>query len=110
MTGTGLVVRWLLPRHSGGQLAIWGGDRHAWGDVHFYLAWLLAGLVIVHLILHWRWVCAVAGEFLRRRPTDTPEGRRRGDAWYGAAALAGTLAVLGAFLGAAWLSVSSINP
>ncbi|MBN1911537.1 MAG: DUF4405 domain-containing protein, partial [Pirellulales bacterium] len=70
---TGLLVRYVLPPGSGhfgsvgeGRQAegkavstVWGMTRHEWGDVHFYLALALLGLMAVHLFLHWRWIIHV---------------------------------------------------
>lgn len=60
MAVTGLLVRFLLPPGTGGRLSIWSWGRHDWGDLHFWLAVGLLGLIFVHLILHWAWICQVA--------------------------------------------------
>lgn len=111
MTITGLTIRWLLPRHTGGRLTIWGGDRHAWGDVHYYLAWILAGLVVVHVAMHWKWVCSIVRDRaarLRRVTvygTFAPGRRAYAGHWYGGAALMAVGALLAGFL---WLASRSI--
>lgn len=61
---TGLVVRYTLPPGSGGHgggrgLVLWGMDRHEWGGVHFWLAVALLALLVLHVALHWGWVCGV---------------------------------------------------
>jgi hypothetical protein len=33
-----------------------GWDRHDWGQIHLYLAFILLGLLIIHLILHWQMI------------------------------------------------------
>ncbi len=33
-----------------------GLHRHDWGDIHFYLALLLLGLLVLHVWLSWTWV------------------------------------------------------
>lgn len=38
------------------ELSWLGWDRHEWGAVHLYLAFLLLGLLIVHIILHWQMI------------------------------------------------------
>ena len=60
---TGLLIHYVLPpgtggRHSDQALTVWGFGRHDYGTVHFYLALTLVGLMVVHLWLHWSWVCA----------------------------------------------------
>lgn len=59
VTGTWL---WLVlpPGSRGGHgLELWGWGRHDWGDLHFWTAAVLVGLMILHVALHWDWVCAV---------------------------------------------------
>ncbi len=67
MVLTGVMLRWVLPPGSGQQRTLWGLDRHAWGDIHWWLAVVLVGVVIVHVALHWRWVCTMAGRVFARK-------------------------------------------
>ena len=53
---TGLVMRWVLPPGSQRTHALWGMDRHGWGDLHFWLAAAAVLIVLVHVALHWQWV------------------------------------------------------
>jgi hypothetical protein len=54
---TGIAVKFILPAGSGARRALWGLTRHEWGDVHFWLAVALVSLLLLHLALHWQWVC-----------------------------------------------------
>lgn len=57
----GLLIHYVLPP-SGGRghtLTLWGMDRHDYGNAHFYLALAMVALIIVHLWLHWPWVCSI---------------------------------------------------
>ena len=36
------------------ELTFWGLDRHQWGTVHLIVSLILVGLVLLHIILHWR--------------------------------------------------------
>lgn len=64
---TGLIMRYSLPPGSGAKVAehrgavdvLWGFDRHEWGEIHFWIALALLGILAVHLVLHWRWVVSV---------------------------------------------------
>ncbi|MEN6558562.1 MAG: DUF4405 domain-containing protein [Thermoguttaceae bacterium] len=58
LAATGTLIKLVLPPGSGHFSAVWGMDRHQWGDVHFCLALVLVATVAVHLFLHWRWVVA----------------------------------------------------
>ena len=105
VAATGLVLRYVLPPGSrGGRgLQLWGLTRHEWGDVHFWLVVALGGLIVVHVTLHWTWVCAVMGRWCR---VGQSSAARR--FVYGVAFLAGIAALLGAIV---WLaSVNTIGP
>lgn len=96
LTCTGLVIRYVLPPGSGGRnggfgLAVWGLDRHQWGGVHFWLAVTLVGLLLLHVAMHWSWVCAVCFRW---------SGRQRGGARRiasGSAVLLGLAAIVAVF-------------
>ena len=63
LTTTGILTRYVLPPGSGRFVTLWGLDRHGWGDIHFWIAVVLLGVLALHLVLHWRWVaCMVRGQ------------------------------------------------
>ena len=66
MIVTGLVMRYTLPPGSGRSRLLWGLGRHDWGDIHFWLAVAVAALVVVHVALHWQWVCGMVWRTFRR--------------------------------------------
>ena len=71
MIGTGLVLYFTLPPGSGGKgLLLWGLGRHEWGDLHFWAAVGLAVLLVLHVALHWAWVCGTISRLAgaARRP------------------------------------------
>jgi len=63
---TGVLMRYVLPPGSGRRAAIWGLDRHGWGDLHFWIAVVFFTILALHLILHWKWIVSV----LRGRPRE----------------------------------------
>lgn len=67
MAGTGLLLAFRLPSGSrGGRgLSALGMGRHEWGDVHTWISYVFIGLIVLHLILHWRWLWQFAS---RRNP------------------------------------------
>jgi len=70
MIATGLMIRFVLPPGTGGRngghgLVLWGMGRHDWGDVHFWTAVALFVLLLVHVALHWSWVCMTLHRLLR---------------------------------------------
>ena len=46
------------------ELSWLGMDRHAWGAVHLYLAFLLLGLLLLHIILHWQMILGLFKKFI----------------------------------------------
>jgi hypothetical protein len=63
---TGLLIYYVLPPCGNcdgagcadtGALSLWGLGRHDYGRIHFHLALAAVALVVLHLSLHWRWVC-----------------------------------------------------
>lgn len=70
MIATGLMIRFVLPtgtggRHGGPGHVFWGMGRHDWGDVHFWISVALGVLLLVHVALHWSWVCTTLHRLLR---------------------------------------------
>jgi hypothetical protein len=63
---TGLLIHYVLPPGGGRghALTLWGMNRHDYGKIHFYLALAMVALIIVHLWLHWSWICSVLSNLL----------------------------------------------
>jgi hypothetical protein len=60
MVATGLLLRFVLPPGSGSRRMLWGWGRHDWGDLHFWLAVGVGAVIVLHIALHWQWVCVTA--------------------------------------------------
>ncbi len=111
LIGTGLVVRYILPAGSGGHgrgggLVLWSLDRHGWGDVHFWLAVAVGALMVLHVALHWRWVCATIRHVLRRGDQAGPAGPLRLNL-YGVGFVAAVVLLIGGFLLVARMNVET---
>jgi hypothetical protein len=73
MAGLGFLMKYVLPsgrdawaRYGSNRQFSWlGWDRHAWGDIHLYLAFILLSLLAVHVVLHWQ---QILGLFQRLVP------------------------------------------
>ena len=74
ITGTGLLIHYrLVPGSRGGHgLSLLGLSRHEWGTYHLWAAYLVLGLVLIHMALNYAfiknciaakrtWVVAVLG-------------------------------------------------
>ena len=107
LIATGLVIRFALPPGSGSVRALWGLGRHDWGDVHFWMAVATAALLVIHVALHWNWVCTTVRHLVVRRgsPSDQPSAWVRN--LYGAGFLVVLIAIFGGFI---WIADSSVVP
>jgi hypothetical protein len=72
MAGLGFLMAYALPpgrkvwQQYGRNLDLtWlGWDRHDWGDLHLYLAFILLGLLALHIILHWSMIVGLFGRLI----------------------------------------------
>jgi hypothetical protein len=72
LAGLGLLIKYvLIPGRMawakyGRQMELtWLGlDRHAWGAVHLYLAFLLVGLLVLHVFLHRKMILSLFAGFI----------------------------------------------
>ena len=99
LIATGIILHYRLPPHSRSDVML-GLSRHEWGGIHFYVALFLLVLVVLHIILHWKWVTHTFGALFGG------EGRPKPGAGLGGATL---LVVLGLVL-AGLVAVSWVAP
>jgi len=71
---TGFLIHYVLPlgtggRHSEPLLTLWGLGRHDYGNIHFYLALILIGLMVIHVWLHWSWICTIVNKLVGKEST-----------------------------------------
>jgi len=77
---SGVIIRYVLPKGSGGSgqgwraalkpvLEFWGLSRHEWGTVHFWVSMIFVTAILLHLLLHWKWIKV---SFLPRRHRTQP--------------------------------------
>ncbi len=61
-TISGFVLWLALPSHAGRrglESSYWGLTRQTWIGIHDWVAIALVVVVIIHLILHWKWVLRI---------------------------------------------------
>lgn len=99
-----VVVRFVFPPGPSARgWTLWGLDYDAWGGVQFALLALLAGGILVHVMLHWSWVCTVlTTRFIGDRRGRIDEGMQT---IYGVGLLIVLLAIVGGATAAAALSI-----
>jgi len=72
---SGLVTWIVLPSGGGGPRAgqaaahelFLGWERGAWKDLHNYVSLAFVGLIVIHLLLHWKWIRCIPRFFARGR-------------------------------------------
>jgi hypothetical protein len=101
---TAVVVRFVFPPGpAAGGWRLWGLDYDAWGGIQFGLVATLALGVLVHVMLHWSWVCnMVAGRCLKTRQGRVDDGLQT---IYGVGLLIVLLTAVGVALAAAVLTI-----
>ncbi len=70
---SGFILWFALPRgggyggrFSGGGAEFWSLSRHTWIDIHNWTAIAIVALIIIHLILHWKWIV-----YMTKKPFQT---------------------------------------
>lgn len=66
IAGLGFLMKWVLPPGPDRRLKygrdvdvfLFGIDRHEWGKVHLLIGFVLLGLLMLHIILHWSQIVA----------------------------------------------------
>ncbi len=110
LIATGLLTRFVLPPGSGSRRLLWGLGRHDWGDIHFWIAFAGGLLLLVHVTLHWQWVCVTVLRLCRLSNTSEQTRQRP---WRrnvaGIALVLGIVAVFWAFVRVARLGVQDIG-
>ena len=74
---SGFIMWLVLPRGGGGQgrgsggsseATFWSLSRHTWGDLHDWVAVALLVMIIIHIILNWKWIVYMTKSFFREKP------------------------------------------
>jgi hypothetical protein len=99
-----VIVRFVFPPGPAAKgWTLWSLDYDAWNGIQFGLLATLAVGILVHVMLHWSWVCnVVASRFLRGRGGKVDDGLQT---IYGVGLLIVLLNVIGIAVAAAMLSI-----
>ncbi|MFO0901166.1 MAG: DUF4405 domain-containing protein [Pirellulales bacterium] len=97
------IVRFVFPPGTtAAGWRLWGLGFDEWGALQFALVALLALGVLVHVMLHWSWVCGVVANRVAKRKGKVDDGLQT---IYGVGLLIVICNVVGLLLAAAALSV-----
>ncbi len=75
MIGLGLLIKYiLLPGKErwivyGDNVDLYflGLDRHEWGTIHLIIGFVLLGLLILHIIIHWKMILALYSKLIKNK-------------------------------------------
>ena len=59
LAASGLLMEFRLG-HGPFRNAVWGMDRHEWAELHSIGSYLLITVILLHLVIHWKWLINVA--------------------------------------------------
>lgn len=98
-----VIVRFVFPPGPAAKgWLLWGLDYDAWGGIQFGLLATLAFGILVHVMLHWSWVCNLLSSRLGGRKTRVDEGMQT---IYGVGLLIVLLNLIGVVVAAAKLTI-----
>lgn len=107
MIGTGLVIRFVLPPGSGRSRILWALGRHEWGGVHFWLAVAAGALLLLHVALHWQWVCVTLVRIVR--PRGEAQGASTSRMARNAAGAVTVVLLVGVFAAFVWIARGQVR-
>ncbi len=108
-----VVVRYVFPPATkAAGWTLWGMDYLAWTDIRFFVLCTMAAGVLLHLMLHWPWVCGVVSNRLKKRRTPSGPGKYYNSSRtvWGAGLLIVILNILGLAIAAAAFSIQGPLP
>lgn len=109
-----VIVRYVFPpaTNSAGW-SLWGLDYLAWCDLRFFTLCLLSASVLLHVMLHWTWVCGVIGSWTRNRQTGATAPNKQDNGsrtLWGVGLLIAIFNILGLAVAVATLTIQGPQP
>ncbi len=103
---TGAVLRFVFPAPTAAAgWTLWGQGYDAWANFQFMLLAAIALAILLHVMMHWSWVCGVViTRLLRRsaREANVDDGSRT---LWGVGMLIVLVNLIGALVGLAYLMI-----
>jgi hypothetical protein len=97
------------PGPNAAEWTLWGWGYAQWSDFSFGLLCALALGIVIHVMLHWPWVCGVVTSQIIPRK-DGQKARKMTDGvrtLYGVSLLIVVLHVIGVGVAAAWIAIQA---
>lgn len=103
-----VIIRYVFPvATKSDDWLLWGLDYLAWTDIQFATLCVFAASILLHVMLHWTWVCGVVESWQRKRQGTPATGKADtgNRTLWGVGLLIVILNVLGVGIAAAALSI-----
>lgn len=108
LAATAVIIRFIFPVGTqADHWMLWGYGYDAWVGMLFNMLAVLALGILVHVMLHWNWVCGVVGSRLSKWRGRTVRIDEANQTIYGVGLLVVLFTLMGLTVGVAALSISS---
>ena len=88
------------------NLTLWGGTAEYWRGFQFWVFCVFAVDILLHVMLHWTWVCSVVSKHILHQKPTRDDGIQT---IIGVGVLIAIIHIIAAALFAAWLGMDSPN-
>ena len=105
-----IVLRYAFPSPLASEgWTLWGGSYLDWSDYQFFTLCVLMASIVLHVMLHWSWVCGVIAKWYRHRFPDSSLGNEDNGSrtLWGVGLLIAVCNIVGLGIAAAVLSIQS---
>ena len=104
---TSAVLRFVFPTPSASSgWTLWGASYDAWSNLQFGLVAVVALAILLHIMMHWSWVCGVVLTKLVGRRVKNARLDDGSQTLWGVAMLIVVVNLLGVLVGLAYLTAS----
>ena len=105
LMGVATIVQFVFPAGTkADDWFLWGLSFNDWMVIQYGTLCLLTFLILVHVMLHWQWVCGIVSKRMLKRKAIPDDGIRT---IYGVGTLVVIFHVVAAFVAAAMLTIDS---
>jgi len=103
---TTAVLRFVFPAPtSAAGWLLWGQDYNAWSNFQFIVTVVIGLSLLLHIMMHWSWVCGVIITKLLKRSAREAKLDDGAQTLWGVGMLIVVVNILGLLVGAAYLTV-----
>lgn len=101
-----VIVRYVFPPALKSEgWTLWSLDYLSWTDVQFVTLCIMLAAVLLHIMMHWTWVCGVVTSWYRKHTNATIQQDNGSRTLWGVGLLIVVLNILGLAIAAASLTI-----